>query len=269
VQNTQSFVTDVQSGSLPAVSWIIPGGWVPPDYPTVCRGINPSEHPPARSDCGMDYVTYLINQVMQSSVWQSTAIVVTWDDYGGFYDNVPPPVVDKYGEGFRVPTLVISPWAKPHYVDNDVYEFASLIRLADSIFAIQPTAPRVINASNMMNSFNFAQSPQAPLIESETVVGPVKTTTTTSTSSTTSTKSNTTSVSSTTTSSTTSTSQSSSTVSSVSTTQSSSSTASTSTTETAAPQNGGYVLILGTVGAGVVLIGGGLILARLKRSHTP
>ena len=60
----------------------------------------------------MDYVTYLINQVMQSNSWQSTAIVLTWDDYGGVYDHVAPPQVDKYGEGFRVPTLAVSPWAK-------------------------------------------------------------------------------------------------------------------------------------------------------------
>ena len=210
----------------------------------------------------MDYVTYLINQVMKSSYWQSTAIVLTWDDYGGFYDNVPPPVVDKYGEGFRVPTLVISPWAKPHYIDNTVYEFASLIKLADTLFAIQPTAPRVINASNMMNSFNFAQVPLAPMVESETVVGPIKTTTTTTISG------STTSFTSTTTQSTissTSTSQSSSSTSSVSTTQTSSSKTSTSTTETAPPQNGGYILILGTIGAAVLLVGGGIVLTRLKR----
>ena len=61
----------------------------------------------------MDYVSYLVTQVMESREWSSTAIVITWDDYGGFYDNVAPPQIDAYGEGFRVPTLVISPWAKP------------------------------------------------------------------------------------------------------------------------------------------------------------
>ena len=165
VQSTASFVTDLQNGSLPAVSWIIPGAWVPPTYPAGCKGISPDEHPPARSDCGMDYVTYLINQVMQSSYWQSTAIVLTWDDYGGFYDHVAPPQVDQYGEGFRVPTLVISPWAKPGYIDHTMYEFASMIKLADSVFNIPPTEPRVTNAADMLNSFDFTQSPQQPLIE--------------------------------------------------------------------------------------------------------
>ena len=130
----------------------------------------------------MDYVTYLVNQIMQSKYWQSTAIVITWDDYGGFYDQVPPPHVDQYGEGFRVPTLVISPWAKPHFVDNTTYEFASMIRLADTVFSIAPTAPRVIAANDMMNSFNFSQAPLAPLIESDDVVGPVNVTTITTTS---------------------------------------------------------------------------------------
>ena len=66
VKNTNHFLTDIQSGQLPAVSWIIPGGWVPPTYPAACEGQSPSEHPPARSDCGMDYVAYLVNQVMES-----------------------------------------------------------------------------------------------------------------------------------------------------------------------------------------------------------
>jgi phospholipase C len=172
VKSTADFATDIRNGSLPAVSWIIPGSWVPPTYPPACKGVSPSEHPPARSDCGMDYVTYLVNQVMQSKYWQSTAIIITWDDYGGFYDHVAPPQVDQYGEGFRVPTLVISPWAKPHYIDNTTYEFASLIKLADTIFHLTPTAPRVIKANDMMNSFNFSQSPQPPLIEPTNVLGP-------------------------------------------------------------------------------------------------
>jgi phospholipase C len=173
VQNTVNFVSDVSGGSLPAVSWIIPGGWVPPTYPAACRGVGPSEHPPARSDCGMDYVTYLVNQVMQSSYWNSTAIVLTWDDYGGFYDNVAPPQVDQYGEGFRVPTLVISPWAKAHFIDHTTYEFASMIKLTDSIFNLPAIESRVANANDMMNSFDFGQTPLSPLVESPGVVGPV------------------------------------------------------------------------------------------------
>ena len=172
VKNTQAFVDSIQNGQLPAVSWIIPGGWVPPTYPSTCMGQSPSEHPPARSDCGMDYVAYLVNQVMQSQYWQSTAIVITWDDYGGFYDNVPPPQVDAFGEGFRVPTLVISSWAKHGYIDHTQYEFASLLRLAEDTFNVPTLGTRDVAANDMMSSFDFNQSPQATLIQPANFVGP-------------------------------------------------------------------------------------------------
>lgn len=174
VQNTQRFISSIQNGQLPAVSWIIPGSWVPPTYPMECKMQHgePSEHPPARSDCGMDYVAYLVNQVMQSQYWQSSAIVITWDDYGGFYDHVPPPQIDAYGEGFRVPTLVISPWAKHNFVDHTQYEFASLLRLAEDNFHLPLLGTRDVTSNDMMNSFNFNQSPQSPLLEPANFIGP-------------------------------------------------------------------------------------------------
>jgi phospholipase C len=171
VKNTQNFVTDIQNSQLPAVSWIIPGGWHP-SWPAACVGQSPSEHPPARSDCGMDYVAYLVNQVMQSQYWQSSAIIITWDDYGGFYDHVPPPQVDAFGEGFRVPTLVVSPWAKHGFIDHTQYEFASLLRLAEDNFNLPLLGTRDVKANNMMNSFDFDQSPLQPLIEPANFVGP-------------------------------------------------------------------------------------------------
>jgi phospholipase C len=130
----------------------------------------------------MDYVAYLVNQVMQSQYWQSSAIVVTWDDYGGFYDNVPPPQVDAFGEGFRVPTLVISPWAKHGFIDHTQYEFASLLRLAEVTFNVPTLGTRDVAANDMMNSFDFSQSPQPTLIEPATFVGPASSTITTTTS---------------------------------------------------------------------------------------
>ena len=84
----------------------------------------------------MDYVAYLVDQVMQSPYWSSSAIIITWDDWGGFYDHVAPPQVDAYGEGFRVPTIVVSPWAKHGYMDHTQYEFASLLRLAEDNFKL-------------------------------------------------------------------------------------------------------------------------------------
>ena len=165
VLNTQNFVDSIESGSLPAVSWITPGAWKPPNLPAVLANSSTSEHPPARLDCGMDYVTSLVNDIMQSKYWSDSAIVITWDDYGGFYDHVAPPQVDAYGEGFRVPTLVISPFAKHHYIDHNQYEFGSLLSLAETIFNVPSLTTRDAQANNMMNSFDFNQSPQPPLVE--------------------------------------------------------------------------------------------------------
>jgi phospholipase C len=178
VRNTQSFISDIQSGNLPAVSWIIPGAWHPPTWPAACYATGgPSEHPPARSDCGMDYVAYLVNEIMESPYWASSAIVITWDDYGGFYDHVSPPQVDAYGEGFRVPTIIVSPWAKHGFIDHTQYEFASMLRLAEDNFNLPLLGTRDATSNNMMNSFDFSQPPQQPLMEPATFIGPANSTT--------------------------------------------------------------------------------------------
>jgi hypothetical protein len=150
---------------------------VPSVCTTVATGqpsldLSASEHPPARVDCGMDYVSYLIDAVMQSQYWKDTAIIVTWDDYGGYYDHVPPPQVDAYGLGFRVPTLVISPWAKHGYIDNTQYEFGSFLALIEAKYGIPPMTQRDAKANNMLNSFDFNQAAQPPLIEPADFVGP-------------------------------------------------------------------------------------------------
>lgn len=170
LKNTGNFESDILADDLPAVSWIIPGDWHPPTLPSVFSNESVSEHPPSRCDAGMDYVSYLVNKVMESSAWSSTAIVITWDDYGGFYDHVSPPQVDKYGEGFRVPALVISPWAKHNYIDHTQYEFASLIALAEHTFNLATLGVRDATANDMMNSFNFGQKPQPTLIETANFV---------------------------------------------------------------------------------------------------
>ena len=99
VQTIDHFFDDLRDDSLPSVSWIVPNEVS-------------SEHPPARVSTGQAYVTSLINAVMESPAWRSTAIFLTWDDWGGFYDHVAPPVVDANGYGLRVPGLVISPYAR-------------------------------------------------------------------------------------------------------------------------------------------------------------
>jgi phospholipase C len=113
----------------------------------------------------MDYVASLVNDVMQSKYWSSSAIIITWDDWGGFCDHVVPPQVDAYGEGFRVPALVISPYTKHGYVDHTMYEFGSLLSLAETVFNVPSLHTRDVISNNMMNSFDFQQVPQPVLVE--------------------------------------------------------------------------------------------------------
>jgi hypothetical protein len=121
------FLLDVKSNTLPQVSWIIPQADL-------------SEHPSASITGGMEYVTSLINAVMQSPYWQNTAIFLTWDDYGGFYDHVVPPLVDSnstgqvQGYGLRVPGMLISPYARPGYIDHAVLSFDSYAVLIEDLF---------------------------------------------------------------------------------------------------------------------------------------
>ena len=107
------FLTDVHTDKLPAVSWLAPAQAV-------------SDHPPANIKRGQAYVTGVINAIMRSKDWSSTAIFLAWDDWGGFYDHVKPPVVDENGYGLRVPALVISPYAKRGYIDHQILSFGRL-----------------------------------------------------------------------------------------------------------------------------------------------
>lgn len=141
--------TDAQHDRLPEVCWCVPTA-------------ADSEHPPADSARGMWHVTGLINAIMQSPAWSNTVIIVTWDDFGGFYDHVPPPQVDKYGYGPRVPALVISPWAKPGYISHVHYDFTSPLKLIEDHFGLKPLASRDQDANNMLDCFDFQQKPNPP-----------------------------------------------------------------------------------------------------------
>jgi phospholipase C len=143
--------TDLRRSTLPQVSWVIPRD-------------NQSEHPPHDITLGMNWVVYVVNSVMQSPYWNNTAIIVTWDDYGGFYDHVRPPSIDQYGLGFRVPAIIISPYARSGYVDHTQYQFESLLKFIEWRFNIPPLTDRDRNANNILNAFDFNQKPNPPYI---------------------------------------------------------------------------------------------------------
>jgi phospholipase C len=102
--------------------------------------------------------------IMQSQYWKDTAIFITWDDWGGFYDHVPPPQIDKYGLGFRVPALPISPYAKQRYISHIQYDFSSFLVFIEDQFGLRPLTNRDANANSFNGEFDFSQHPRQPLI---------------------------------------------------------------------------------------------------------
>jgi phospholipase C len=150
------FYQDAKSGHLPEVCWIVP------------TAID-SEHPPADSARGMRHVTDLVNAIMRSDAWKDTVIIITWDDYGGFYDHVAPPSVDQFGYGPRVPALVISPFARPASICHTRFDFTSPLKLIEERFGLKPLASRDASASDMLDCFDFRQTPEsADVITPET-----------------------------------------------------------------------------------------------------
>jgi phospholipase C len=166
IQPMRSFFADAKRGALPAVSWLTPSNRV-------------SEHPPALITRGQTYVTSAVNAVMRSPVWQSTAIFLAWDDWGGFYDNVIPPHVDRNGFGMRVPAIVISPYARRGFVDHRTASLDAIVKFIEDDFLgglrLDPKTdgrpdprPSVREAmsqvGDLSRDFDFHQKPQPPLI---------------------------------------------------------------------------------------------------------
>jgi phospholipase C len=166
IQTVDNFVDEARNGTLPQVSWIVPSRRF-------------SEGPYTSIKAGMNYVTRLINAAMLGPDWESTAIFLTWDDWGGFYDHVTPHRVDANGFGLRVPALVISPWAKPAHIDHQTLSFDAYIKFIEDTFldgarldpktdgrpdprpSVRDDSPGV---GDLMKAFDFTQIPAAPLI---------------------------------------------------------------------------------------------------------
>jgi len=166
VRSVADLFQDASAGNLPNVAWVVPNQEV-------------SEHPPASIQTGQAYVTSVINSLMSSPEWSSTAVFLAWDDWGGFYDHVVPPQVDENGYGLRVPGLVIGPWARQGWIDHQVLSFDAYNKLIEDLFLgglrIDPATdgrpdPRpdvrenAAQLGDLLASFDFTQPARAPLL---------------------------------------------------------------------------------------------------------
>lgn len=151
VKDQLTFQGDARAGHLPAFSWLTP------QY-------HESAHPPFGICEGQNWFVQNMNALMQGPDWSSTAVYLVFDDYGGFYDHVAPPVSDPLGFGPRVPMLLISPYAKHGYVSHTTYSYASVLRTFEEIKGLAPMTDGDARAKDTFDSFDFTQKPQAPLV---------------------------------------------------------------------------------------------------------
>ncbi|HYL27539.1 MAG TPA: alkaline phosphatase family protein, partial [Candidatus Nitrosotalea sp.] len=164
IQDLRNFYVAARNGTLPSVVWICPAG----PY---------SEHPPGLVSRGQAYVTGLINAIMSGPDWKSTAIFLTWDDWGGFYDHVVPPKVDENGYGLRVPAMVISPYARRGFIDHQTLSHDAYVKFIEDDFLdgeridpktdgrpdLRPTVrENVPILGDLRKDFDFRQRPRAP-----------------------------------------------------------------------------------------------------------
>jgi phospholipase C len=155
IADTNAFFSDVDGATLPAVSWIVPD--------------NPNSDHPNPNDTGPSWVASIVNAIGESDTyWNSTAVIVVWDDWGGFYDHEPPPFFDHWGGlGFRVPMLVISPYARettpgvPGYISHTPYEFGSILKFIENVFGLKSLGTTDKRATSMVDCFDFTQPPRS------------------------------------------------------------------------------------------------------------
>jgi phospholipase C len=140
--------SDISKGQLASVSWIVPNS-------------KNSDHAGfSRADLGPTWVANLVNAIGESHYWYNSAIIVVWEDWGGWYDNVAPPQLGYAGLGFRVPMIVISPYAKQGVVDHTQYEFGSIIRFVEQVFKLKSLGTTDRGSHGIDAPFDFNQRPR-------------------------------------------------------------------------------------------------------------
>jgi phospholipase C len=146
----EEFYADARAGRLPAVSYIVPSG--------------SSEHPPGSIKAGETFVRTIVAALMRSKLWNSSAFHWTYDDWGGWYDHVPPPQVDRYGYGFRAPALLVSPYAKRGHIEHATMDFTSLLKFIEENWGLDPLTSRDARATSLMRAFDFERPPRAAVL---------------------------------------------------------------------------------------------------------
>ncbi|HEX2994710.1 MAG TPA: alkaline phosphatase family protein, partial [Anaerolineales bacterium] len=150
IVDLNEYYTDLENGTLPAVAYIVPSG--------------ASEHPPGSVQSGQKFVKSLIQALMRSGAWESSAFLLVYDDWGGWYDHVPPPQIDEFGYGMRVPALMVGPYVRRGYVDSTQLEFTSILKFIEDNWNLKPLTKRDANANSLASAFDFSQSPREPVL---------------------------------------------------------------------------------------------------------
>jgi phospholipase C len=159
IQDIGQYFKDAQEGKLPAVAFIAPAG--------------SSEHPPGRIQAGQTFVRTIVSEMMRSPQWPSSAFLWSYDDWGGWFDHVKPPMVDAYGYGFRVPTLLVSPYARKGFVDHTTTDYTSALKFIEQNWRLTPLAERDREAASIAGAFDFTQPPRRPVLLDLTRTPPV------------------------------------------------------------------------------------------------
>ncbi len=146
IVDLKQYYVDLQQGTLPAVAYIVPSG--------------ASEHPPQYPSNGQRFIKSLLQELMRSKYWSSSAFMLAYDDWGGWYDHVKPPQVDANGYGLRVAALLVSPYAREAYIDHTQLDFTSVLKFIENNWGLAPLASRDAAANDLTSAFDFTQQPR-------------------------------------------------------------------------------------------------------------
>jgi phospholipase C len=146
VLTPSNVLTDIANNQLAQVVWVTPDG-------------ADSDHPLGNTGGGPSWVASVVNAIGNSAYWSNTAIIITWDDWGGWYDHVAPKIVNSYEYGFRVPLIVISQYTKPAYISHTDHNFGSILKFVEEVFETTSVGYADVNSDDLSDCFNYNQTP--------------------------------------------------------------------------------------------------------------